>query len=329
MRNAFADEITILGKEMPELLLLVGDIGNRLFDLYKASQGDRFFNCGIAEANMISVGAGLALTGFRPVCYTITPFITARCLEQIRVDVCYHEAPVVIVGVGAGLSYANNGATHHSCEDIAMLRCLPNMSVVCPSDPTEVRLALRAAVLSKTPVYLRLGKKGERELALPRQNFTIGEAQQLASGTDIALLGCGTIVPTMLDVADRLRIRGLTPSLWNFHTVKPIDRRSLQGIFQTHKLVVTVEEHSHLGGFGSAVSECASELVSSAPRILRLGTSDSFLHEGGEQEHARKLFGLDVEQLEMRIVEGFARTLRNEPFTDLVNGWTSVGIDRR
>src|SRR4030095_8914907 len=120
----------------------------------------RFYNCGVAEANMIGMAAGLAMSGLRPVPYTITPFITTRCFEQIRVDVCYHHQPVVIVGVGSGLSYASLGATHHSCEDIAFLRALPGMTVVCPADPLEVRLALRAVLDQEQPAYLRLGKKG-------------------------------------------------------------------------------------------------------------------------------------------------------------------------
>jgi len=161
MRNAFADEITKLADEDKRVVLLSGDIGNRLFDPLKERAPDRFHNCGIAEANMMTVAAGMAICGLRPVAYTITPFITARCLEQIRVDVCYQRMPVIIVGTGSGLSYASLNATHHSCEDIASLRVLPNMTVLCPGDPLEVRLALRAAVKHDGPVYIRIGKKGE------------------------------------------------------------------------------------------------------------------------------------------------------------------------
>src|SRR5437588_11098242 len=161
MRNAFAAEITALAEKDDRVVLLSGDIGNRLFDNYKERFKTRFFNCGVAEANMMSMAAGMAFSGMRPVAYTITPFITTRCLEQIRVDVCYHNVPVTIVGVGAGLSYASLNATHHSCEDIAFLRAIPNMTVVCPADPFEVRCALTASIQRGGPVYLRLGKKGE------------------------------------------------------------------------------------------------------------------------------------------------------------------------
>ena len=318
MRNAFADEITKIGQENPRLLLLAGDIGNKLFDRFKAAQHDRFFNCGIAEANMISVAAGLALNGFRPVCYTITPFITARCLEQIRVDICYHEAPVIFVGVGAGLSYANNGATHHSCEDIAMLRGLPGLVILCPADPSEVRSALRAAVASHKPVYLRLGKKGEPQILEHNNPFTIGKAQNIVIGDEVAILSCGTMLPTALEVSKLLAVQGKQFSVWNFPTVKPMDQRALEQICRGHALIVTLEEHSHLGGFGSAVLENLADLGLTQTRLLRLGTSDRFLHEGGEQEHARKLYGLDIQSVAARITEAQNRIRRDLTLEGLV-----------
>ncbi|MCA9067944.1 MAG: transketolase family protein, partial [Planctomycetaceae bacterium] len=175
MRNAFARELLELATADSRIVLLSGDIGNRMFDNYKAAFPNRFYNCGVAEANMMGIASGLALSGMRPVVYTIVPFVTTRCLEQIRVDVCYHQAPVVIVGVGGGLSYASLGATHHSCEDIAHLRVLPEMTVICPGDSIEVRLALRAAVAHPGPVYLRLGKKGEPIIHESPPAFEIGK----------------------------------------------------------------------------------------------------------------------------------------------------------
>jgi len=137
MRNAFADELTNLAHEDDRIVMLSGDIGNRLFDKFKDAHGDRFYNCGVAEANMTGMAAGLAMNGLRPVTYTITPFVTTRCLEQIRTDVCYHDVPVTIVAVGAGLSYAGLGPTHHACEDIAFLRALPNIKSSAPEMPTR------------------------------------------------------------------------------------------------------------------------------------------------------------------------------------------------
>ena len=165
MRNAFAHEITQLAQQDERIVLLSGDIGNRLFDEFKDKCPGRFHNCGVAEANMIGVAAGLALSGLRPVCYTIAPFITYRCMEQIRVDACYHNVPVTIVGTGAGLAYASLGATHHSCEDIGMLRLLPGLVVMAPADAHEVRGCWRGRVIR---LFCRCGDKPAFAAASPR-----------------------------------------------------------------------------------------------------------------------------------------------------------------
>ena len=156
MRNAFADEITKLAAVDERVVLLMGDIGNRLFDKFRSAYPGRFYNCGVAEGNMVSMAAGLASCGLRPFCYTIAPFVTYRVMEQIRLDLCYHRQPVVVVGTGAGLSYASLGATHHSLEDMGMLRILPHMKVTCPGDAMELRAILRAALQQDDPVYMRI-----------------------------------------------------------------------------------------------------------------------------------------------------------------------------
>ncbi len=304
MRNAFADELTKLGDEDPRLVMLSGDIGNRLFDKFRAAHGDRFFNCGVAEQNMMGLAAGLALTGYRPIAYTITPFVTTRCLEQIRTDVCYHEAPVVIVGVGAGLSYAGLGPTHHSCEDIAFLRALPNLAVVCPCDAFETRAALRAAMRADHPTYLRLGKRGEPKVhSETPANFAIGEALTIREGRDVCLLATGTILPEALHAADKLAETGVSAQVVSFHTVKPLDTERLRDAFAAFRLVATIEEHSVLGGFGSAVAEWLVDSAISPRAFLRFGTPDAFFKLAGEQEFARAQLGLTGEQIASRIRE--------------------------
>src|ERR1700733_15877424 len=196
MRNAFTDELTKLGDQDERIVMLSGDIGNRLFDKFKDKHPSRFFNCGVAEQNMMGVAAGLAMNGLRPVAYTITPFVTTRCLEQIRTDVCYHEAPVTIVAVGAGLAYSGLGPTHHACEDISFLRSLPNMVVICPGDAFEVRAALQASMKQDRPVYIRMGKKGEPVVHPgPLENFRIGKAMTVSEGKDVCLLSTGNMLP--------------------------------------------------------------------------------------------------------------------------------------
>jgi transketolase len=300
MRNAFAAELYACAAADPRVVLLSGDIGNRMFDEFKASWPDRFYNCGVAEANMMGVAAGLAMSGLRPVVYTITPFVTTRCLEQIRVDVCYHHAPVVIAGVGGGLSYAELGATHHSCEDIAFLRMLPGMTVVCPGDAVEVRLALRASLAHDGPVYLRLGKKGEPVVHEEPPEFAIGRGIMIREGADAAILSTGNLLPIAVRSAELLRERGRTPTVVSMHTVKPLDEALLERCFGEHPLVVTLEEHSVSGGLGGAVAEWLADHPQQG-RLLRVGTGDEFLHEAGDQAHARRHFGLDAESLAEKV----------------------------
>jgi len=303
MRNAFAAEITALADQDDRVVLLMGDIGNRLFDKYRAAHPDRFFNAGVAEANMTSMAAGMASCGLRPVTYTITPFVTTRCLEQIRVDICYHHLPVTVVGVGAGLSYASLGATHHACEDIAFLRALPGMIVVCPADAVETRLALRAILAQNQPAYLRLGKKGEPVIHKSEPKFVLGKALVVRPGKDVCLLSAGTVMPLVLETAEHLAPHGITAEVVSFHTVKPLDEDYLRSAFGRFRTIATIEEHSLIGGFGSAVAEwLVDQTPFAAGRLLRFGTADHFIHEAGEQEHARRHYGLTAEAMGQKIL---------------------------
>jgi len=300
MRNAFAKQITELAQKDPRVVVLAGDIGNRLFDKLKAAAPDRFFNCGVAEANMISAAAGMAISGLRPFCYTITPFVTYRCLEQIRVDVCYHNVPVVMVGTGSGLSYASLGTTHHSCEEMGMLRLLPGLAVVAPADEVEVRGVLKAALNYPGPIYIRIGKKGEPVLHKTEPAFVIGRAIPMREGTDVCILGAGTILDVALQAAEKLAARGISAKVFSFHTIKPLDEATLAEAFGTFKLVATVEEHSVLGGLGGSVAEWKAE-ANAKPRLLRFGTRDEFLHETCDQDEARAYFGLTADAIAERI----------------------------
>lgn len=292
MRNAFAKELTRLAGEDRRIVLLSGDIGNRLFDDYKKNFPDRFYNCGVAEANMTSMAAGMAMSGLRPITYTITAFNTIRCFEQIKIDIAYHNLPVIVAGVGSGLSYAELGATHHSCEDIACLRSLPNMQIISPADPLEARLALRAALRQDQPVYLRLGKKGEPALYDADPSFAIGSGVIMREGKDVCLLGTGTIMSVVLASASALEARGISTKVVNFHTLKPLDEALLDRIFSEFRLVATVEEHNLIGGFGSAVAEWLSRNPAKRSRLLCKGVSDQFFCVAGKQDDAREHFGL-------------------------------------
>jgi len=292
MRNAFAAELSAVASEDERIVLLSGDIGNRLFDRYKEKFNDRFFNCGVAEANMTSMAAGMALCGLRPITYTITPFNTTRCLEQIKIDICYHNLPVIIVGVGSGLSYAGLGPTHHSCEDIAFLRALPNMTIICPGDVWEVRLALGAAIVQGGPAYIRLGKKNEPVVHEGAPDFTIGKGILVRPGTEVCVLSTGNMLPVAVQASEELGKRGCSAAVFSCHTVKPLDEQLLFECFDKFRVVVTVEEHSVIGGFGSSVAEWLADHAPRKAYLCRIGTADQFLHEAGGQDYARHYFGL-------------------------------------
>lgn len=303
MRNAFADELTKLGDDDNRVVMLSGDIGNRLFDKFKDKHPTRFFNCGVAEANMTGLAAGLAMNGLRPVTYTITPFVTTRCLEQIRTDVCYHDVPVTVVAVGAGLAYAGLGPTHHACEDIAFLRALPNLVVICPGDAFEVRAALRAVMKQDRPAYIRMGKKGEPKIYKgPVENFTIGKAITISEGSDVCLLSTGNMLPEAVEAGKLLEKAGKSARVVSFHTVKPLDEACLAEALDKFKLVVTLEEHSLIGGFGSAVTEWAVDNGCDTRKLIRVGTPDRFFKESGEQEHARERLGLTGHRIADRVL---------------------------
>ncbi len=297
MRNAFAAELTTLAAADERIVLLSGDIGNRLFDEFKDRFGKRFLNCGVAEANMVSMASGMALCGLRPIAYTITPFITTRCLEQIRVDICYHNVPAIIVGVGSGLSYASLGATHHSCEDIGLLRMLPNMTIICPGDKWEVSLALRAALQYERPVYIRLGKKGEPVVYEQTPDFVIGKGIIVRAGQGVCLLSTGNMLPVVCQAADELSQKGVPAQVVSLHTVKPLDEELLAVVFSGFNVVASIEEHSLLGGLGGSIAEWLADRPPQKARLLRIGTADRFLRCSGGQKYARQQLGLTPEAI--------------------------------
>jgi len=302
MRNAFADELTKLGVSDSRVVLLSGDIGNRLFDEYKSNNGDRFFNCGIAEANMMGTAAGMALSGLRPFIYTITPFTTTRCYEQIRIDVCYHNVPVVIVGTGSGLTYAELGPTHHSLEDFAIMRVLPHMTVLAPADENELRQCMRAALEIDGPVYIRIGKKNEEIVPKVNGTFNVGKSITVRDGADVCLIGTGTLLPIVLEAAKILKTNGIDSRVESFHTIKPLDETTLKDTFFNYPIVAVVEEHSKIGGLGSSIAEWLARENGDTGKLISFGTEDEFMHEVGTQEYARAKYGLTADNIATQIL---------------------------
>ena len=303
MRNAFAEAVTEIADENQELIMLVGDIGNRLFNNFKEKYPHRFYNCGVAEAGMTGIAAGLASCGLQPITYTITPFNTLRCLEQIRLDVCYPDLPVIIVGTGSGLSYASLGATHHSMEDICILRSLPNMHVICPADIVEVKLALAEALRLKRPTYIRLGKKGEPEVHKKIPSFIIGKGITIQNGDEIALLGVGNMLSVAMDTAKLLKVKGLSVRVISMHTVKPLDEELLKELFTNYLTIAVIEEHGLAGGTGSAVLEWGSARRMDLRKLQCFGGPDKFLTSLGNQQQTRDEIGLNPLAISKKILE--------------------------
>lgn len=306
MRDAFFDELTRLGREDPRLIFLTGDLGYKLWDEFAATCPGRFLNMGVAEANMVSVAAGLALSGMRPITYSIVPFATIRCLEQIRNDVCNMKLPVLIVGVGGGYAYGANGPTHHGIDDVAAMRTLPGMTIFCPCDPQETRAALRAAHALEGPAFLRLGRNREPNLTHPGAPFTPGRPTLLRDGGRVALLAVGPIAGQALAAADLLRREGVDPAVWSVHTVKPLDGLVACMDERAYEHVFVVEEHGPCGGLAEALAAEWADRPT-RPRLTRVAAPDAYLHTVGSQQYMWSLAGLDSESVYRRVKERLDR----------------------
>lgn len=293
MRNAFANEVTLIARSDPRVVLLSGDIGNKLFDELRTQCPNQFFNCGVAEQNMMGVAAGMGLSGLRPIVYTIAPFNTVRCLEQIKIGVAYHQSPVIIVGTGSGLSYASLGPTHHSLEDFAIFRAIPNLQVLAPWDAPSLRSCLRMALDSGRPSYIRIGKKGEPDLCEARSVPLIGDGLTLKTGGQICILAVGTVAQEAWSAAKSLKEQGIDAEVVLTHTVKPCPKILFDGLLKRFEFFVTVEEHARIGGFGeSFLSHLA--LQGLQKRVMCLGTGDSFMTTVGSHTFARSYFNIDA-----------------------------------
>jgi transketolase len=293
MRDAFFAALGELAREDARVWALTGDLGIGLFDDFKRAAPDRYLNVGIAEQNLVGVAAGLAYAGRVPFAYTIAPFLTSRPHDQIRVDVAMAGAAVKLVGVGGGLAYGYLGPTHHAIEDLALMRALPGMTVLTPADPAEVCRATRAAFAVDGPVYLRLGKNGEPSVLPEDEPFVVGRAVTLRAGPDVTLASTGAILPQVLAAADILAAAGTHATVLHFGTIKPFDAAALVGAAARTGAVVTIEEHSVIGGLGSAAAEAMAEAGAGA-RLRRLGIPDVFATGVGTREHLLAGFGLDA-----------------------------------
>lgn len=300
MRTAFINTLVDLAIKDKRIFLLTGDLGFSVLEGFKNSFPKRFFNIGVAEANTIGVAAGLALTGKIVYVYSIVPFITLRCLEQIRNDLCYQRLNVRIIGVGGGLSYGTAGGTHYSLEDIAVMRAMPNLAVICPGDPLEIRKTIEASVNYQGPMYIRLGKGRDPHVHKSINKFKIGKSILLRSGR-IAIISTGNMLANALLAADMLKQQGINALVVSMHSINPIDKKTITELAATKKAIFTIEEHGVIGGLGSAVAEILAE-QSSKVYFKRIAVANP-VNWLGSQDYLRKKLGLDA--------QGITRTILN------------------
>jgi transketolase len=279
------------------IYLLVGDLGFGVVEPFIQKFPDRFLNTGVAEQNMTGVAAGIALTGKIVFTYSIANFPILRCLEQIRNDVCYHKANVKIVSIGGGYSYGALGMSHHATEDLAILRALPEMTVIAPGDPFEAEAATHAAAEHDGPCYLRLGRAGEPVVHISQADFRIGKAIRVREGDALTLISTGAMLRTAVDIADVLAANGSPARVLSMHTLKPLDTDAVLAAAQETGAIVTIEEHSITGGLGGAVAECLAEYGELRVPFKRFGIPASFSASPGTQEYLREQCGLAPKQI--------------------------------
>jgi len=292
MRNTFIKYLTEQARFDKRIFVITPDLGFSVLEKFRDEFPDRFLNTGIAEQNAIGIAAGLALSGKLVYVYSITPFVTMRCFEQVRLDIAYMKTNVRLVGVGAGLSYGAAGATHHAIEDIAIMRALPNMVVCCPGDPIEVRELVRQSFNFNGPIYFRLGKNGEPNIHNKETDIKIGQAIKITEGDDMTLITTGNMLEQGYHWMRQLKEQGKSITLLSMPTVKPIDREAIIKIINKGAPIVTLEEHNIIGGLGSAVAEIIAE-SGKGVKLVRRAIPDAFSHYVGSQSFLRKQFGLD------------------------------------
>lgn len=307
MRDVFVRELARIAAERPEVMLLTADLGFGVLNDFASRFPAQFLNVGIAEQNMTGLATGLALEGRIVFTYSLGNFPTLRCLEQIRNDACYHGANVKIVTVGGGMSYGAVGASHHATEDLAILRALPDTTVVCPGDLWEVEQATRDMVDRPGVTYFRLDKSAAPPTRRKNEIFSFGRARRVVDGSDATLIATGGILEEALKAAVVLRLHGVQVRVLSCHTVKPLDLDSIMDASRETAGIVTVEEHTVDGGLGGAVAEALLEAGGRPGFFVRIGLRSGFSSIVGSQQYLRSAYGVDAESI-VRVVSARVRS---------------------
>lgn len=295
MRNAFINTVLDACCKREDIFIISGDAGLGVFDDFKEKFSEKFLNLGVAEQNAASFSAGLSLAGFKVYLYNIIPFVLYRCYEQVRNDICYQELPVVLVGIGSGVTYAPQGMTHYSVEDLGIAQTLPNLTVFSPIDPIEAKLAAVHSIQANLPVYVRLAKRGEPNIHLS-QNFDICSPQLIEDGEDIAIIFHGSIGQEVLRAALILKSENIRPKLISVPMVQPLRGELLLSMLEGMKYVFSVEEHFVGTGFGNILLK---EYIKRNPpwKLFLLGITDKFIHEIKDLSGMRESFGISATKI--------------------------------
>ena len=294
MRDSFVRALTELAAEDPDIVLITGDLGFGVLNDFIARYPRNFINAGVAEQNMTALACGMALTGARAYTYSIGNFPTLRCLEQLRNDVCYHDANVTVVAVGAGFSYGQLGMSHFATEDLAILRALPGMRVVAPSDPWQAYELTRQLHAQGGPAYLRIDKGSAGIAPGPVE---LGKVRQVRDGDDLVIFATGGILSEVMAAADAVAERGISVRVIDVHTLKPLDTEGICAAARDSGRVITVEEHVVTGGLGGAVAEACLEGGVVITAFRRIGLDGGYPEIVGDQAYLRAHFGMDREAI--------------------------------
>ncbi len=302
-RPTYGMAVMELAKEREDLIVLTADMSTSAgLDRFRKTYPDKFVDVGIAEQNLIGIAAGLADNGYNVFTVTFAPFQSLRCCEQIKVDVAYTNIKVTMTGLASGLINGPLGNTHCCFEDVGVLRSIPNLVIVSPADGVGIVKAVFNAAECDKPVFIRLTGGANNPIVYEEDiDFRIGEAIEIETGADLTIFAAGTMVHHSLKAAKKLREKGISASVWDMHTIKPIDTTAIEKAVSKNKLVVSVEEHNVIGGLSSAVAECLSSFKNSPPQ-LALGVND-FFPKPGDYSFMLEQCGLSSEQIAEKIID--------------------------
>ncbi|MFH1509919.1 MAG: transketolase C-terminal domain-containing protein [Candidatus Nealsonbacteria bacterium] len=304
MRKIFFKTLEDFAKKDKNIFLLVADLGIKFFESFKKVDEKRALNVGVAEANMIGVASGLSMSGKNVYCYSIIPFIITKALGQIKVDVAFNNLNVKMLGAGGGLVYGAEGITHHSIEDIAIMRAIPNMTVVCPGDAKEAEALAKESITYPSPLYIRFGRDFDPLIHKGEIDFKIGKGIVVNKGKDICIITMGTMLHGSTEAIELLKKEGVDPTLISMHTIKPLDEDLINKCAKDYDYIFTIEDHNTIGGLGSAVSEVLSE-NGYRGKFKRIGIDDKYCSVAGKTDYLMKINKLDPESLSKTILKEY------------------------